>query len=101
MNAYLDELVEAVGAIQGKFSILSLIIMLYLGLRLSQVVGRAESIVIKEAIELYCKMIEDQVLPNHFTFSSLFKACSFFFFCICDEKAASRIFYQHEKKHLH
>ncbi|KAF7148937.1 hypothetical protein RHSIM_Rhsim03G0201700 [Rhododendron simsii] len=30
----------------------------------------------KEAIELYCRMIEDQVLPNHFTFSSLFKACS-------------------------
>lgn len=29
----------------------------------------------KEAIDLYCKMIEDQVLPNHVTFSSLLKAC--------------------------
>ncbi|KAL7003587.1 hypothetical protein U1Q18_004739 [Sarracenia purpurea var. burkii] len=29
----------------------------------------------KEAVELYCRMIQDQVLPNHFTFSSLLKAC--------------------------
>ncbi|GFS32177.1 tetratricopeptide repeat (TPR)-like superfamily protein [Actinidia rufa] len=29
----------------------------------------------KEAIELYCRMIEDRVSPNHFTFSSLLKAC--------------------------
>ncbi|KAK2977455.1 hypothetical protein RJ640_028616 [Escallonia rubra] len=29
----------------------------------------------KEAVELYCRMIEDQVSPNHFTFSSLLKAC--------------------------
>ena len=30
----------------------------------------------KEAIDLYCGMVEDQVLPNHFTFSSLLKACA-------------------------
>ncbi|KAA8540022.1 hypothetical protein F0562_026714 [Nyssa sinensis] len=29
----------------------------------------------KEAIELYRKMIQGQVSPNHFTFSSLLKAC--------------------------
>ncbi|GMP24784.1 hypothetical protein CsSME_00001935 [Camellia sinensis var. sinensis] len=29
----------------------------------------------KEAIELYYRMIEGQVVPNHFTFSSLLKAC--------------------------
>ncbi|KAI8032912.1 Pentatricopeptide repeat-containing protein [Camellia lanceoleosa] len=29
----------------------------------------------KEAIELYCRMIDGQVVPNHFTFSSLLKAC--------------------------
>ncbi|KAK3006684.1 hypothetical protein RJ639_016952 [Escallonia herrerae] len=29
----------------------------------------------KEAVELYCRMIEDLVSPNHFTFSSLLKAC--------------------------
>ncbi|XP_059629073.1 pentatricopeptide repeat-containing protein At3g49170, chloroplastic-like [Cornus florida] len=29
----------------------------------------------KEAIELYGKMIQGQVLPNHFTFSSILKAC--------------------------
>nr|XP_016465387.1 PREDICTED: pentatricopeptide repeat-containing protein At3g49170, chloroplastic-like [Nicotiana tabacum] len=28
-----------------------------------------------EAIELYCRMIEGPVKPNHFTFSSLLKAC--------------------------
>ncbi|GMP24431.1 hypothetical protein CsSME_00001700 [Camellia sinensis var. sinensis] len=29
----------------------------------------------KEAIELYCRMIEGQVVPSHLTFSSLLKAC--------------------------
>lgn len=29
----------------------------------------------REAIDLYCRMIEGQVKPNHFTFSSLLKAC--------------------------
>ncbi|KAK2977434.1 hypothetical protein RJ640_028595 [Escallonia rubra] len=29
----------------------------------------------KEAVKLYCRMIEDQVSPNHVTFSSLLKAC--------------------------
>ncbi|XVE64366.1 hypothetical protein DITRI_Ditri07aG0095100 [Diplodiscus trichospermus] len=29
----------------------------------------------KEAVELFCKMMESPVLPNHFTFSSVLKAC--------------------------
>ncbi|OMO88420.1 hypothetical protein CCACVL1_08400 [Corchorus capsularis] len=29
----------------------------------------------KEAVELFCKMIKGPVLPNHFTFASVLKAC--------------------------
>ncbi|KAK7823265.1 pentatricopeptide repeat-containing protein [Quercus suber] len=30
----------------------------------------------KEAVELFCEMIEGHVSPNHFTFSSVLKACA-------------------------
>lgn len=47
-----------------------------------------------EAIELFCKMIEGPVLPNHFTFSSVLKACG----NLSDSRTGEQ-FYAHAVKH--
>ncbi|XWS50380.1 hypothetical protein CRYUN_Cryun12cG0083100 [Craigia yunnanensis] len=48
----------------------------------------------KEAVELFCKMMESPIAPNHFTFSSVLKACG----NLSDSRIGEQ-FYAHAVKH--